>query len=117
MSGITSYLSGLAAEEIVAHDYRRAGYAIEERRWRSRAGEIDLIARKDGQVVFVEVKKSRSFSDAAYMLGARQIRRLFQAASMFLAKEPGGLDSEARFDVALVNRHGAVSVLENALCA
>lgn len=117
MSGAASYYGGLAAEESVARRYQNTGHEVAARRWRSRAGEIDLIVRKDGNIIFVEVKKSRSLEKAAYRLGARQIERIYQSAAVFLDREPQGQNSNARFDVALVDGMGRIEVLENALCA
>ncbi len=117
MRGSMSYHSGLAAEDAVARHYTRNGHDVTERRWRSKAGEIDLIAKKDGNVIFIEVKKSRSFESAAQMLNERQMRRIAHSADVYLAGEPAGRDSPARFDVALVNNQGAISILENAFCA
>ena len=65
LRGRTSYHAGCAAEDGVAAEYERQGCTILRRRWRGRAGEIDLIAEKDGALIFVEVKKSRSFAAAA----------------------------------------------------
>ncbi len=117
MSGLKSYYSGLAAENIVARDYVRRGYTVQKTRWKTANGEIDLILRKDRETVFVEVKKSRDFAAAAAALGTRQIARLFNAAAQFLGTLPTGLDSPARFDLALVNGRGQIDILENALSA
>jgi len=117
MSGAISYHSGLAAEDAVARHYARTGHDVAERRWRSKAGEIDIIAKKDGNVIFVEVKKSRSFESAAQMLNQRQMRRIYHSADVYLAGEPAGRDSDARFDVALVDGRGEISIVENAFCA
>lgn len=117
MTGAVSYHSGLAAENAVACLYEKQGHQIACRRWKTVAGEVDLIARKGGNVIFIEVKKSLTFDRAAEMLSARQISRLFASAAIFLDGEPNGQNSEARFDVALVNGIGEISVLENALCA
>jgi len=117
MSGAVSYHNGLAAEESVARLYKTKGHAIVAKRWRSPAGEIDLITRKDGNVIFVEVKKARDFATAAGRLGPRQIRRIYRSAEIFLDGEPDGVDSNARFDVALVDGCGEISVIENAICA
>ena len=68
-------------------------------------------------MIFIEVKKSRSFDAAAGMLAAHQIARLYDSASIFLEGEPKGQLSPARFDVALVDGTGAISILENALMA
>lgn len=117
MSGTTSYHGGLAAEQAVARYYQSLGHEIAASRWRSKAGEIDLIVRKDGVVVFVEVKKSKSFDRGAVRLSPRQIARIYDSAAMFLEGEPFGQNTDARFDVALVNSGGEISVLENAICA
>ena len=47
---------GAAGEVAVAQCYERAGYQILERNWRCREGEIDLILRTGGLLVFCEVK-------------------------------------------------------------
>lgn len=117
MGGAVSYHNGVAAENAVALHLEKCGHTVAERRWKTRHGEIDLIARKDGVVVFVEVKKSSSFARAAASLGQPQIARLFASASEFLEKEPNGQNTESRFDVALVNQQGEIEVLENALTA
>ncbi len=115
--GAVAHRSGLAAEAAVAAHFGRSGRAIEARRWRSPHGEIDLVAREGACVVFVEVKKARTFAAAAERVTERQFRRIAAAALDYLADHPRGQDAEMRFDVALVNDRGEVSVLENAWVA
>ncbi len=117
MSGSLAYYSGLAAEDAVAVFYEKNGHDVSARRWRSKAGEIDLIVRKDGNVIFVEVKKSKTHDRAALSLGPRQIARIYNSAAVYLDGEPNGQNTDARFDVALVDARGEISVLENAICA
>jgi len=114
MSGAVSYHAGLAAEDIVARDYERRGFVLRERRWRGLGGEIDLIFEKAGALVFVEVKKARDMSRAAARITRRQIHRIYAAAGGYLASMPAGLNTESRFDAALVDGIGAVEILENA---
>lgn len=114
MSGAMGYHGGLAAEGAVERHYLQSGHAIAARRWRGSGGEIDLVARGDHGLVFIEVKKSRTFARAAERLTDRQMARIHASASEFLAGEPGGQDSFARFDVALVDRVGQVEIIENA---
>ncbi|SFR99500.1 YraN family protein [Yoonia litorea] len=114
MTGSLGYHAGVAAEEIVATDYTRRAHRIAARRWRGKAGEIDLVARDGETVVFIEVKKSRDFATAARRLGRRQMNRICASASEFLADEPRGQLTDVRFDLAMVNDVGAVKVLENA---
>lgn len=117
MSGKISYLAGLSAEDQVARHYARAGHRILSRRWRGRAGEIDLITECDGNVIFVEVKKSRSHARAAERLSQRQMQRIYTSASDYLGHMPAGQDSAARIDVALLDSMGRIEIIENAICA
>lgn len=117
MSGAVSYHAGRCAEDGVAQLYHRAGQKIIARRWRGTAGEIDVIARDGDRVIFIEVKKSKSHAAAAERLSPRQMQRIWQTAAEFLGNEPAGQDTEARFDVALVDSAGRIEILQNAFAA
>ncbi|MEJ6403936.1 YraN family protein [Yoonia sp. 2307UL14-13] len=113
-TGRQGYFGGQAAEDIVARDYTRRHYVVAAQRWRGKAGEIDLIVRDGEALIFVEVKKSRDFATASTRLSRRQMDRICAAATEFVAGEPRGLLTDMRFDLALVDAHGAVNVMENA---
>lgn len=117
MTGAVSWQAGNAAEMQVAEHYARRGMSVAARRWRGRGGEIDLVAHDGDGLVFIEVKKSRTHARAAERLSARQIRRLFDAAGEYMATCANGLNTNARFDVALVDAVGRIEIVENALCA
>ena len=73
-----------------------------EREWRCRFGEIDLIAEKDGVLLFVEVKLRTNLQYGApreYVTAKKQ-EKLRSAALLYLSMH--GLDASARFDVAEV---------------
>lgn len=112
--GARAYCAGSAAEDQVARLYDRSGRSVCARRWRGQSGEIDLIARDGAAVIFIEVKQSRTHAQAAEHLTPRQMARIYNAASEFLAGEPAGQMTEVRFDVALVDGQGRIEVLENA---
>lgn len=112
--GRLGWMTGQAAEDIVARHYARLGHSIAQCRWRGQGGEIDLIVRDDARVVFVEVKASRSFDRAATKLTRRQMDRICRAAEEFVGGEPAGQLTEMRFDFALVDGQGGVRVIENA---
>ncbi len=112
-----SYQTGLSAEAAVARLYLGSGHAIAAQRWRGSAGEIDLIARDGDRVIFIEVKQSATHARAAEHLTPRQMARIYTSAAQFLAGEPNGLDTESRFDVALVDGQGQIEILENAFAA
>ena len=113
--GRMAYHAGLSAEASVIRHYESRGYVLAAQRWRGQGGEIDLILRHGDMLVFVEVKKSRSFASAASRISPRQKHRIFATAQEFAAQEPQGLLTDMRFDVALVNGTGAVQILENEL--
>lgn len=115
MGGAVAYHSGFAAEEQVAGHYLAQGSSIAARRWRGRSGEIDLIVREGALVVFIEVKRADTFARAAERLSRRQMDRIWATATEFLAGEPAGQDSDVRFDVALVDGQGQISIVENAI--
>jgi len=115
LSGKISYLAGLAAEDQVAQDYQRRGHKILSRRWRGALGEIDLVTEKDGEVIFIEVKKARSFAHAAERLTARQIKRIYASAEHYIGQLATGLNTACRFDVALVDGLGRIDIRENAI--
>lgn len=115
--GAMAFQAGLAAEDQVARHYDREGAAICARRWRGRAGEIDLIARDGDQVIFIEVKQSVTHDAALAHLGPRQMQRIWEAASEFLDGEPRGQLTEVRLDVALVDGRGEVRVIRDAWMA
>jgi putative endonuclease len=71
--------------------------------------------RKQAMLVFVEVKRARSFAVAAERVTQRQLARIIATASEFVATEPAGQDSEMRFDAALVDEIGRIEIRENIL--
>ena len=115
--GRLAFHSGHAAEQAVARHYDRQGTPITATRWRGTAGEIDLVAREGPGLVFIEVKKADTHAEAAWRLSRRQMDRICAAASEFLAGEPAGQMTEARFDVALVDAQGRVEIIRDAFCA
>ena len=117
MSGLQSYRAGLHAEEAVERLYNRSGRTICARRWRGISGEIDLIARDGAEVIFIEVKQSRSFDAAAWHVSSRQMARIHASAEDFIGREPRGLLTPCRFDVALVDGQGRIEVIENVMAA
>jgi putative endonuclease len=112
--GRTGYFAGLAAEEIVARHYASRGFPEVARRWRGKAGEIDLICQDGEGLLFIEIKKSGSFARAAERLTRRQMDRIYAAASEFLGTRPRGQLTDVRLDLAMVDQQGAVAIIENA---
>ena len=105
---------GLAAEAAAEAALARDGWAILARRIRTAAGEVDLVAEREGLVAFIEVKSRPTLADAAFALGPRQRARLLAAAELLLAANPGWGRQGARFDVLLVDPEGRVRRIADA---
>ncbi|MDR6263740.1 MULTISPECIES: YraN family protein [Rhodobacterales] len=116
-NGKLSYLKGQAAEHQIALAYERNGFEIVDRRWKSKDGEIDLVARHDQKLYFIEVKSSKTFDSAVQQITPRQQQRIHDCALQYLAEKAGHLDVDCRFDAALVDGTGRIKVLPGALLA
>jgi putative endonuclease len=94
---------GARAEGLAADLFRREGYAVLEQRFRFHRHDVDLVARRGGVVVFVEVKSrsGRRYGAAAESVTARKQRELVRVAAAWLQRHgrPGDV---CRFDVVTV---------------
>jgi putative endonuclease len=93
---------GLSAESRAAAFLVAKGFRIVARRWRSRVGEIDIVARRRGLLIFVEVKARERLDDAAWSVTERQRARIIAAAEAWLAVSPADARGDIRFDAILV---------------
>ncbi|HTX91123.1 MAG TPA: YraN family protein [Anaerolineales bacterium] len=102
--------------EQAAADYLQAhGYAILERNLHTTHGELDLVACKDGLLVFVEVKarSSHSFAYPEDSVTLRKQAHLLSAAQDYLERHPEAGETW-QFDViAVEGRPGAQPVIEH----
>ena len=94
---------GRVAETCAVWRLRLAGYSILARRYKTKLGEIDIVARRGGVLAFVEVKARRDVIVAADALGSRQFGRVARAASLFVARHPYYAAHSVRFDAVLVS--------------
>jgi len=94
--------AGARAEALAAEYLMRHGLAIVARNFRTRRGEIDLIARDGRMLVFVEVRLRRSagYGGAVESITARKRARLVAAANGYLAML--GREPPCRFDAILM---------------
>jgi putative endonuclease len=99
---VAAFHVGLSAESRAAAYLVAKGYRIVARRFRSPVGEVDIVARRRGVLVFVEVKARNRLDDAAESLLPRQQRRIAAAAAAWLAAHPEDGEGDIRFDAVLV---------------
>lgn len=115
--GRDSHHRGHEAEGRAAASLRQDGWSIVAQRLRTAAGEIDLVAERDGLTALIEVKSRDTLAGAAYALQPRQQARLVAAAGIALAENPNWGASGVRFDVILVDRAGTVRRVADAFRA
>ena len=112
------HFHGKQGEDLACAELCRRGYELLDRRYRTRIGEIDIVARHRGTIVFVEVKTrgSEEFgAGAAAVTGSKQ-RRIGQMAVDFLSRRRL-TDQPCRFDVvavSFVQGQPCVEIYENA---
>lgn len=91
---------GQSGEAFAAAFLEKKGYRVLERNYRSRFGEIDLIAQDGKTIVFVEVKARRTlrWGDPAQAVHHRKQQKIFQVAQLYLMRQEKE-DVPCRFDV------------------
>src|SRR6202171_2936428 len=99
---IAAFRTGLSAESRAAAFLMAKGYRILAKRFRTRYGEIDIVARKRNLLAFIEVKARASLDDAAYAVTPRQQHRIIDAARGWLMVHPEHADFDLRFDAMLI---------------
>lgn len=99
---MNSSMIGYFGERSAAAYLREKGYEIRAAGYRSRFGEIDIIAAKKGVIAFVEVKTRRGadFAAAREHVDAHKQRRIIATAEQYLASVRP--KEQPRFDVAEV---------------
>lgn len=103
----TASADGRRAETQAANLLERHGMRVIARNVRCRGGEIDLVCRDAGTLVFVEVRRRRnaSYGGAAASITADKQRRIILAARHYLATHDDALRSDAacRFDCVVID--------------
>jgi len=95
---------GRRGEKLAEEHLSRLGYRLLERSARSRLGEIDLVMKDGGTIVFVEVKTRSSvrFGEPEEAVDPRKQARIARAAQVYL-KLKGWTDVPMRFDVVAIS--------------
>ena len=110
---------GKRGEELACAALQRRGYAIVARRYRTRCGEIDVIARDGNTIAFVEVKAKagEECGTAREAVTRRKRRQVIAMAHDYLARHRVSADA-LRFDVVAVTmlpgQPAQVEIIQNA---
>jgi putative endonuclease len=104
---------GKLGEDFACAELSRRGYTILARRYRTKYGEIDIVARDGSTVVIVEVKtrEGRAFGEGAEAVTFSKQRRMLRMGTDYLLRRKLA-DQPCRFDVVDVNIEGGVPRIE-----
>jgi len=116
-SSPTSYATGIAAESRARGLLESKNYRILAQRYKTKGGEIDLVAKRGDHLAFVEVKGRKTYGEAAYSIVPRQQARIAVAAEVFLGEHAELAHCSASFDVILVTPKDGCSHIEQAFLA
>jgi len=109
---------GRAGEALACRYLQDRAYEILATNYRSRYGEIDVIARRDGIVAFIEVKAraSRRYGEPFEAVDARKQNQIRRMAQMWLAENAGDPElrqCDFRFDVVSLRLDGGIESIEH----
>ena len=89
------------------------GFAVLECNWRSGRKEIDIIAKEQDVLVFIEVKSRRNedYGDARDAVTPRKMRNIISAADAYIKKHK--IDNAVRFDIVTIVGNGDSHKIEH----
>jgi putative endonuclease len=101
-----SYYFGIFAEYIAIIFLTLKGYKILHRRYKTYVGEIDLIAKKAGYLIAIEVKARKNLVLIEEVLSEKQKHRIKKAMMVFLSSAKNYSENYGvRFDLVIVKRY------------
>ena len=99
---LRAYRKGFTSEWLAAAALLARGYRIVAWRYRTKLGEIDLIARRGDLVLIVEVKARPTLAAAMDAVAFQSAQRIEGAADMWLSRQPDYARLSVRFDLVAV---------------
>jgi putative endonuclease len=97
-----AYRRGHAGERLAGLRLMLTGYRILARRYRTKVGEIDLIARRGDVVAFIEVKRRGALTVGLEAVTPQAQARIRRAAEAYIQRNPALAERVLRFDVMVV---------------
>ena len=115
--------TGVIGEKAAADFIVKRGFKILGTNYRKPYGELDIVAKKDGVIRFIEVKTSHYYHDSAFTpeirINARKLRNMKKLCETYLRETRASLDQPWQIDVISVILDGedvkGINFFENAV--
>lgn len=114
MFTLTSYKKGIWAEYAVCVYLMLRGYRVLKLRYKTKLGEVDIVACKGKCLHFIEVKYRKKIMDAAESITPKARARIARSAQIYSAAYPKKHDYAMSFDVVLIAPPFFMKHLDNA---
>lgn len=108
--GLKNYLFGFNAENIATKFLQKNGFEIIERNFHSRFGEIDIIAKKDEILHFIEVKATSKNYETAYRITPTKLSKIIKTLNFYFTQHKINLNYQ--IDAILINNQDC-QLIEN----
>ena len=108
--GLKEYIFGFNAENLACEYLQKLGFEILSRNFHSRFGEIDIIAKKDEILHFVEVKATNGEYETQYRLTKSKFEKILKTINFFMMKE--NFSNEFQIDFLGISKN-SVNFIEN----
>ncbi len=106
---------GSRYEQVALEFLKERGYVILEQNFQCRTGEIDMIAKENGYLTFIEVKYRRNTANGLPQeaVGLHKMRKITRTAGYYMLKKRIPADTPCRFDVVVILDQ-EISLIQNA---
>ena len=108
--GLKEYLFGFSAEDMACDFLQNHGFEIVCRNFRSRFGEIDIVAKKNEILHFIEVKATQGEYETEYRLTKSKFEKITKAINFYMLKE--NFNNEFQVDFIGISKN-SVNFIEN----
>ena len=98
-----AYRKGIWAERVAALFLLAKGYRILTMRYKSKMGEIDIIAKRGRLIIAVEVKARKSVDEAVHAVTHENAKRVESAADYWLSQQRNASELSLRFDIIAIS--------------
>ena len=110
---IQAFRRGWISEYLAALYLMCKGYRILALRYKTKVGEIDIIARKGDIVIFCEVKARQTVDDAVFAVNATTQKRIRDASDVWLARQKNASNLSQRYDLIAIMPRSLPKHIEN----